>query len=473
VLFLLVLAWPIGGFFGPAAATLLAWSAFAVHLAICGRRLGAFDPGIWIPVLMLLHYFGMTIAVELFRSPEFVDYDAWAVGGPPQLTLSFAAALLTLVAFLAGFHAGGVPDRSGPPVPYERPGRRVLGPSLALLLGGFAFMVGGIPMAGADKIFGSYGDYKLAMKFADADFRFFSTGFLFAQCGIFGLLAAYDRRRPLRLHLALAASVLLALFLLAAGSRAGLSILALAGGWAFAQRVRRVPRWAVVTAFSIAMLFMPIIAEWRQVRDLRQVESSTVSRLAAAIFYEMGSTLPCFSYTLEYIPRSKSYDYGLSVVNQLIQNVPNLGLKVGRRLGMDPLEHDPDNWVTYTANPIKYERLLGGYGYALGAEWYFNFGKPGILFGMLLTGFVTARLRAAGRRSATWLIATALFYGMMLGIVRNDLGYPLRTLLWPLVGLWVLQAVWPAGRSTRSAIFIPQAPRCPPVGASPGSTAAR
>jgi hypothetical protein len=108
--------------------------------------------------------------------------------------------------------------------------------------------------------------------------------------------------------------------------------------------------------------------------------------------------------------------------------------------------HDPDNWVTNVSNPVKYERLLGGYGYALGAEWYFNFGLPGVLLGMILTGFATARMRGASRRSAMWLLTVTLFYGMMLAIVRNDLGYPLRTLLWPLVGMWILQAFWPRPR---------------------------
>ena len=443
-LFCLVLAWPRGGLWGPGVSTLLAWILFACHLALCGRRLGAFDPGIWIPVLMLLHYFGMPIAVELMRDPVYVDYDAWNVGGPPQLSLSFAVALLTLACFLCGFHAAGVPELASAPEPPGPERRPLLGPALCLLLGGFAFILVGIPLGGADLIFGSYGDYKLAMKYADADLRFFSTGFIFVHCGIYGLLACHEPRHPWRLWGALAASAVLGAFLVIAGNRSGLSVLALSGGWVFTQRVRRVPRWPVVLAFSVAMVGMPILGQWRQAKA-EHVEVAGLRHLAAAVFYEMGETLPVYSYTLEYIPEEKGFDYGMSVLNQLIMNVPNLG-GVGRRFGLDPLAHDPDNWVTYVANPIKYQRLLGGYGYALGAEWYFNFGMPGVLLGMILTGFVTGWVRARSRRSAAWSTFAALFYGMMLAIVRNDLGYPLRTLLWPLVGLWLLQALWPRSR---------------------------
>jgi hypothetical protein len=478
LLFLLLLGWREPGLFDPIVATGLAWAAFLLHLTFSGRRLGAFDPGIWIPVLILVHYFGMPIAVDLLQDPEFVDYDAWNVGGPPKVTLSFAVALLTLTCFLAGFQAAGVTDQSRPAASFPPERRPLLGPALCLLLGGFAFMLIGIPLAGADLIFGSYGDYKIANKFADADLRFFGTGFIFANCGIYGLLAAHDPARRWRVAVALGCSAILAVFLLVAGNRGGLSVLALAGGWAFTQRVRKVPRWAVAVGFSFAMLGMPIIGEWRQSKELQTVEVQGAKHLAAAIFYEMGSTLPTFSYTLEYVPSQKPYDYGMSVINQLIINVPNLGLQVGRRFGLDPLAHDPDNWVTYVANPIKYERLLGGYGYSLGAEWYFNFGMIGVLVGMFLTGFATARVREAGRRSGTWLTFATLFYGMMLAIVRNDVGYPLRTVLWPLVGLLLLQLAWPrlgrtayagfAPRETGRALRAPLSPRPPNLPAQGG-----
>ena len=43
--------------------------------------------------------------------------------------------------------------------------------------------------------------------------------------------------------------------------------------------------------------------------------------------------------------------------------------------------------------PAKFFDGQSGYGYAYGAEWYFNFGFPGMLLGMMFTGWLTGFFR--------------------------------------------------------------------------------
>ena len=72
---LLMLAWfvPSPRLFGPRTACLLAWVLFGVHVVSARKYLSAFDAAIWVPVNMLLNYFGMVLAVELAAGK--LDYD--------------------------------------------------------------------------------------------------------------------------------------------------------------------------------------------------------------------------------------------------------------------------------------------------------------------------------------------------------------------------------------------------------------
>jgi hypothetical protein len=127
---------------------------------------------------------------------------------------------------------------------------------------------------------------------------------------------------------------------------------------------------------------------------------------------------------------------------QILNGIPNFRGKVGNRiLSFDPLEYDPSKWVTWTASPNKYYNAGGGFGYAVGAEWYFNFGFPGVFFGMIWMGWLTAFMRNRSRKNTMWLIVACLYFGLLVTVVRNDIGYPLRTMMWPLVGYWILNFI--------------------------------
>ena len=424
---------PSGQLWSPAVSGALAWGLFALHLVLARRYLVAFDPGIWVAVNMLLNYFGMVIATEVLNGRE--GYDPFNLGIPPRLNQSFVVALLTLVAYLLGLHLAGWTRRTDRPVPWPPRTRLATGAAWATTSLGLAMVLIGIPIAGSSLLFGSYGEMKVAQKFGTADLRFFGTGMMILQCGIFALIAHHDRQRPRPLRFALAVSIPFALLRTAVGDRSGLMTLALGGGWAFGERVRKVPMWIAVTGFTAAFLVMPIIGEYREFKDVDNLGGLKVSDLAAANFVNMGSSLIAFSYTIENIPSRKNYDFGFSILAQLIDNIPNPGISPGRFFGLDILEHNPSKWLVATANPSKWRNFAGGYGYAVGAEWYFNFGVPGVLLGMTLMGWVTGKARNSSASSPMGTIVASMVFVMMVSIVRNDFGFPFRQFAWPMLVL--------------------------------------
>jgi oligosaccharide repeat unit polymerase len=390
---------------------------------------------------MILHYFGMVVPVELVPDSGYYTYDTYNYG-LPQVARGFAMALDVFVLYILGFHllpTLNLNRRPDPRVPAES---AIVISSVLLMLGGTAMMLIGIPLTGAGVVFGAYGEMKEAVKFGLADYRFIGAGFLFAAGGIYGVLATIDRLRSTRFRIAMACAVFILVFLVLTGDRTGMSLVIFSGGWALTQRVVRIPRWIVVGGFCFMFLLMPIIKEYREYRDVEETQAKSVIQLASATFYEMGSSVQIHSFTIDRIPSEKDFNWGKSVIVQILNGIPNFRGKVGNRiLSFDPLEYDPSKWVTWTASPNKYYNAGGGFGYAVGAEWYFNFGFPGVFFGMIWMGWLTAFMRNRSRKNTMWLIVACLYFGLLVTVVRNDIGYPLRTMMWPLVGYWILNFI--------------------------------
>ena len=446
-LFAINLFWSSGDqFWGPGVSTLVAWGLVALHTLSCRRNLNAFDPTVWVPVLMLLFYMGLPISIHLFGVG---NYDSWGLGVPPRLYQAFAIALLCIVAFILGTHLAGFRDLSGVLPDAEPEPRSIRIPAICLLWGGFAMLLVGIAVTGAELLFGDYSTMRTAHATGTSDMRLVGTGQIFAQAGIFGVLASHNPRRKTMTRVALLLAALLALLMIETGDRGGLGALVFGTGWIYSLRVRRVPSWSVVGGFLVAFLMLPVLGEYRKYGDAKDSEQKTVAELMSESFYEMGGTINAFCYTIQHIPRNKPYDWGLSYVSQILDQVPNFGLQVGgQKSPLSTIEHSPSNWLTRTASPAKFYLTSARYGYAMGAEWYFNFGLSGVLVGMTLTGWVTGRFRNSARNNPFWLTVSALYISMMMLLVRNSIGFPIRTMLWPLVGMFAIYAMIPKRRQS-------------------------
>jgi hypothetical protein len=431
------------GLWGPGTTAAIAWIAFAVHVAVSRRSLGAFDPAVWIPVVMLFHYFGTSVAVEVLDPERHPIYDFLGLGIPPMLNQGFILALLTFLSFLFGLQLGGLKPLGGPPPPAGPVDRRFVGAAWVLTIGSLLMAAAGIAILGPSMVFGSYHELKMAQKLASADTRFFFTGQMFATGGIMALLACHERDYPWRVRAAAVFAIGLALLKTFTGDRSGMSIIAFGCGWAFSQRVRRAPWWATIAGYTTMLFVIPMIGELREWRSIEYTKRMGAVSLFAQAWVDMGASVSVYCYTIANIPQHKSYDWGLSIVAAFVNNIPNVGLEPGRVFSLGGMEHNPGAWVTYVANPNKWEINKGGYANAIGAEWFFNFGMVGTFLGMVLTGFSMARVRTHSRDSPARLTTVCFFYAMLIGTVRNQLSYPLRIFLWPLVALWVLRWLWP------------------------------
>ena len=462
-LFLVPLTWfwyEIGDPWGPAVITGLAIGLFGVHVLSARRRLDAADPVLWIPVLFLLFYFGMPIAIEFVGSSHVTNYDVWQVGiEPPKLRQAFMLALLTIVALLFGIHLAGFRDHSRGPAGSGKDWPDLLVPGTLLTLLGLTMMVLGVIVVGPGTYFAHYDVVMDARKFGGGDFRLVNVGSQFAPAGCYALLASHRPGRILPTLFALGVLGMDSLLQLGTGDRGSVLLMALSGAWVFSQRVRRLPFLLVLGGFLIGMMGGPIAGEYRKTKSLDLASQAGVGQLLSSTLVEMGSQLQVFCYTLEEIPKNKPYDWGLSVVDPIWELIPNPGLTAGRPRITRFEEHHPGAWVTATANPEKFRTNIGGYGYAIGAEWYFNFGVPGVAIGMTLLGLVFGRVRNRARDGPLWLVWSALFMGMLVLLVRNSLGAPLRTGVQPMVAIALITQGWYlfAGRAHVGARPLPAA----------------
>jgi hypothetical protein len=463
------------GWWGPGVSAILAWGLFALHLAFSARRLSAFDPGLWVPVNMLLYYFSVPIVVNL--SSVYVSYDVWKLsdGVPPQLDRAFVVALLSLVAFLLGFHIGGFRNYNLR-IETRSLDRLLFFPGLVLTFGGLGMTAFGTMLAGPGVILGAYGEMTYTKWIGGFDPRLVFSGFYFAKGGIFALLATYDGSRRFPLVYAAIGSALLAFFLLAVGDRGGLAGFIFSAGWVFTVQVRRLPKSWIIPPFLVALLLMPLIKEYRQFKTTEESQRMSVGMLARSVLTEMGSSYQVFCYTLEHIPKDKDYDYGMSFVAAAIESVPNLGLTTGKSFGLDALKHNPSMWHVWFVNPLRW-RMGGGLGYTIGAEWYFNFGIPGVCLGMIATGYLMARIRNAARRGGLMLVCSGIGTSAMVLITRNNVMAMSRFVVWTLIGVVVLRYAFstlgmgaPAPRSDASATAGSQRGSDDPAMPAPPST---
>jgi hypothetical protein len=452
IFFVLVWAWPARGtgLWGPGVSTALAWGLFAFHCFLVRRHTNGFDPVIWIPVVILLYHTGAAISIE-FLGSQHHTYDGLELGwGPPRLNQTYGVIILTLVSFLFGTHLAGFRDARKPlPGP---PPVSMTGPGIALVIGGWLMSVTGIFVVGPGLLFGSYADMSLAKNFGMEDFRLWGTGNLFIQTGVFAIVASHDRRNPVPLRIAGFAAIYYVVAMLATGFRGHLSAFSFGSGWVLASRVWRIPHWLVISLFTTMLLLIPVMREFREYREVEEIGQYRSFRdFTAQAFYEMGSATQAVAVTIDMIPSQKPFDWGLSAVSALISNIPNFGRDVGLSwwgyaIGIDPMEHLPSKWFTATVEPTKFALRGGGYAFAMAAEWYWNFGFPGILLGLTWMGFMAAWLRNKGAESAFLMAATSLWIAMMSINVRNAMGYPSRMFLWGFVALLVLRLVFAALR---------------------------
>jgi oligosaccharide repeat unit polymerase len=438
LLYLLVEGWDsLGKPWGPGVSTGLAYAAFALHLLLNRGRVSGFDPILWIPVSMLLFYFGMPIA-ELLEPGITAGYDAWSIGISPSLERGFAAHLLAFCAFLWGTHlAGTKPLSSGPGASKPDPSLKI--PGMLMITGSTGMIFFGIALLGPSIIFSTY-DVFWDAKNSGADARWLETGLIFAMSGIFATFATDDPHSRLRRYFAMAITAMVAILLILKGDRSTLVGLGVGAGWCFSQRIRRAPVAITLCAAVFGLMVLPMLKEFRDWRSIEYTLQTSPLHLLASAFAEMGSSALPLAYTLDLIPSIGHYRLGVSYLAAFIDLVPNFGLTPGKSFGIASIDTSGSAWITSILTPDWFANG-GGLGYSMDAEWYFNFGMPAVFLGMMFLGWLTGRIRNASSNSALRLVWSAMFFVAMTGYVRNVIGYALRVAIWPIVGMALMKLI--------------------------------
>jgi hypothetical protein len=417
-------------------SVLLGLTLVTVHLFLVGRRTLAVDPVVWVPIAMLIFYFGLIVPVDILQLPG-ASYDTWRLGYMPDPRRGFAAGLLTLAGLLAGIHLKGLvdPRQQGKPPP---PDRRLFPAAAILAAVGITMMVIGIAIAGPSLLFGSYGDVWQA-KFYYLDVRVLEVGFMLVQAAAIASIAASGPRRSGARSLGIGLCAWIGIYALLTGDRAALFSSGLALAWTFSHTVWQIPRRLVVASAAVALLSVPILKELREFGSVEIARQMTPAQLYGSAFGEMGSTVQVYSHTLDLIPRRKPYAMGLGALHAVLNLVPNPLPSRGKSFLPDPRFYSPSQWLPYTINPDKYVEG-GAYGFAIGAAWYFDFGIAGMLLGMLATGAFLAWARNLAWRGSIWLVFSGLAFTASILVVRNAIASPLKLMLWPFIALLLVQA---------------------------------
>jgi hypothetical protein len=432
-----VLFWnDLGKPWGPGFSAALAYSAFGLHLVLLFRRLSPMDPLVWTPFALLLFYFGEAVVIEWLGFTAVYGYDPWQAGNESYLDRGFAASVLAVVAFLWGMHLAGVRTLADDPRKRPMPDRSLGAAALLFTIGSLGMVALGIAIVGPSAVFGLYSDW-WDSKLLGADQRWIDIGLVFANAGVFALLASDEPGARWRRWFAYSLMPLLMVLAIQKGDRTGLIALGVGAGWCYTQRIARV-RWAPVAALAfVALIVMPVIAEWRTQRSLEQTKRAGVYELLGSSLYNMGTSVNALVYTLELIPAQKGYAWGATFQHAFLQAIPNFSLQKGKEWAQSDIEDTPSTWITWVINPL-WAATGGGYGYSMAAEWYYNFGLAGLSLGSALTGFVMARVRNKARNSSLALVWSAsLFAGVSIWS-RNIVGHPLKVAVWPIIGIWVV-----------------------------------
>ena len=423
---------------GPGAITLVAFTLLFVHVLLVWRRTLPLDPALWLPIGVIFFYFGVPIAVEGIGGKEF-DYDPWKIGAAYNLARGYCGALLALASYLAGMHLAGVRDLSKVTARVSLDQSLAL-PSMLLTVGALAMLAVGVALVGPSVVFGTYEQWWDA-KAAGADPRFVDMGIVFAQAGMFGLVASYHPKRRYRLYLAGFVALILAYVAIQKGARASLMATGVGLVWCYSQRVKRLNP-ALITALVFAgVLVFPILGEYRNTKHFTGIERKSVESLLGDAMTDMGSTVNTLLYTMDLVPLTESYAKGIGYLESTYQLIPNVGLTPVRddRL-TSGLKAFHSNWLVWQVSPL-WAAAGGSYGSSMAGELYFNFGVTGILLGCALIGYLSGWLRSSAQESSLRLTASALYFGCMIIYIRNPIGVPLKNLVWSVAALLIIRGL--------------------------------
>ncbi len=249
--------------------------------------------------------------------------------------------------------------------------------------------------------------------------------------------------------------VLVELFL---GHRGTAIPIAVAYIWLWSRVIQPLPKSVLFTATIIGLVVViPLVRVIRNVpgqdRLLLEyiVESYTsIDNPVVEAISEMGGSMITVAYTLQLIPTTQDFNYGLDYVYATFTIVPNFFGTVHPTIARGT----PSVWLIQTVSPYTAARG-GSIGYSFIAEAFLNFGWIGTPIVLGVIGFFFAKFTTwadkpgeAGRQAVL-----ATFLAFFLFYVRADSASVFRPLIWYSLLPYLLATILANSIRGRAAIF--------------------
>lgn len=218
------------------------------------------------------------------------------------------------------------------------------------------------------------------------------------------------------------------------GRRSWGSMSLLSATWLWHVFVRPIPLKRIL-ACGLVMLFVafPTIKVFRgetgQERlSLPRIRAAfaSIENPAITIISEMGRSMWCIAYVLEWVPDTRSYEYGRTYAYAATAVLPNFFWRIH-----PATEHgNLARWLVMTVAPETWENG-GGFGFSCIAEAYVNFGWSGTPLAMMFMGYLIARgTRWGGRGDPLSKAIIAIIMAYILMWARGDVTLFVRSLGW-------------------------------------------
>jgi oligosaccharide repeat unit polymerase len=257
--------------------------------------------------------------------------------------------------------------------------------------------------------------------------------------------------------LAISAVIIATLPSLFSGERSLAFLPLMAAGWVWHRKVSPIPLWLIFWA-GIILLFIifPIMRSIREVAGVERTDFGSywamlgsIDNPVIAIIDEMGKSLRVVAWTLEVVPSSRGFDWGLSYLYALLSLVPNLGWDVhpsyANRLSL---------WLAMLIRP-EWAMIGGGFGYSFLAEAYLNFGWVGIVVisYLLGNGIAAMVLKVQETNDSLKIALIGCLTVKLLFFPRAETQQVLRDIVWYSILPWVA-AKWQAKRIMNKKITL-------------------
>jgi oligosaccharide repeat unit polymerase len=205
--------------------------------------------------------------------------------------------------------------------------------------------------------------------------------------------------------------------------------------WAYQRTIRPIPRGILLSgAAAILLVVFPVVGSVRTTAGTNRLSwdflvqtYASIDNPLVAILSEMGTSMQTVAHTLELVPSTRPFDWGIGYLYGLGTILPNLfgGVHPAIQRGT------ASEWLVRLVAPWEVEQG-GGLGYSFIAEAYLNFSWVGGAVFLGIVGMGMSYLFVGAMRSPNRLLiaSAAITLSFLTHYARGEFYTIARPLVW-------------------------------------------